>query len=927
MFLLDEGELYSIYYVINESVSLCFDEYVDMPLVVNVSDVYIDCNGSTLLGNGTGIGVYPYNVSNFRLENCTIENYAMGVLAYFVDESNIHNVSISYGEIDESEFIIAGILNYNTSATVFSEINLNYLSNQSVPLFSYISTDNTFTNISSYSASGIGVLVYFGLNNTFENIISITETDALFDFTAGAFSLLGSFNSTFINVTGESDFVGLVLEESTGNNFTDSVFIGRGDIVMGGEVCSNNFTNVNGTDDRPILFYNGAQNLDSIEASAIILCNADYSNLTDSYINNSGIWLFNTSYSNINNSDSLAWYVSIFVDENSSYNNISNMTLSTEMYETVVIEGANNRLINSSLTSFDEWAVIYNLGINSSFLHNNITGALWVEDYSDTSDYNDSTSGNRYYFANGTGSWELFEIFDLNDDNWADVGRDYPFRHETLGDYWIGNGTDWHPWTDVEPSGVYCGYEVDSDISLDANLSCFADSGLNVIADNITIDCQGYSITGDNAGIGINIRGFNNTEIINCEIENFVYGIYADDANNTFISDSYIHNNSCDGIYFYSPDVGIYLDLTVVDTILENNDGVCDDDTGIMNSFSNLDLWNSQFINNGDYGINYDGEESLTIWTIDEYALCRNNAISFRGELVFDGGYLELDNCTLSIENPETNITSEWDIDGNYTDIILGIEVEENETETFELPNSDLEIDLTANETYNFSISVRLLNSTEVNDTNPDLPIGKVPFKGITIEVKDTAYLSWAIIRVYYNPTELNDLNIDEDSLRMYYFNETSDEWELVIQQGIIKVNPRHVWGNVTHFSTYALFGEETEEDGGSPGGSSYTGGGARPVGQSPITTEEEELQIDEEELEEEIIVPEKPSEEIPDEKPIDTTKPYVPPTIEETPEEKPVISSLIIGIVLFVIIVFILFIAYRKRQIKKNPLKGKRLV
>jgi hypothetical protein len=63
--------------------------------------------------------------------------------------------------------------------------------------------------------------------------------------------------------------------------------------------------------------------------------------------------------------------------------------------------------------------------------------------------YNDSTTGNIYYFQNGTPSWNVFSIFDTNGDNYADTStaNQLPFNSTSVGNNWSGDGNDWHPYT------------------------------------------------------------------------------------------------------------------------------------------------------------------------------------------------------------------------------------------------------------------------------------------------------------------------------------------------------------------------------------------------------------------------------------------------------------------------------------------------
>ena len=75
----------------------------------------------------------------------------------------------------------------------------------------------------------------------------------------------------------------------------------------------------------------------------------------------------------------------------------------------------------------------------------------------------------------------------------------------------------------------------------------------------------------------------------------------------------------------------------------------------------------------------------------------------------------------------------------------------------------------------------------------------------------------WLRIYMYYDPNELGDLN--ERSLRLRYFNETADApgWEYIPISGINHMG-NYVWGNISHFSVYALVAQPPV-DGGRDGG------------------------------------------------------------------------------------------------------------
>lgn len=144
--------------------------------------------------------------------------------------------------------------------------------------------------------------------------------------------------------------------------------------------------------------------------------------------------------------------------------------------------------------------------------------------------------------------------------------------------------------------------------------------GLEIGADNITLDCQGHVISGLNDAAGVLVSASSNNtydgvKIRNCVIQNFKYGIaastnFSEISNNTLQnnrynglnysgSDSVITNNIFrnhpgeDGIGGFGLKLGppIFVDLkrnTISNNIIENNDhGVSLEDDVINNTFRN----------------------------------------------------------------------------------------------------------------------------------------------------------------------------------------------------------------------------------------------------------------------------------------------------------------------------------------------------
>ncbi len=87
--------------------------------------------------------------------------------------------------------------------------------------------------------------------------------------------------------------------------------------------------------------------------------------------------------------------------------------------------------------------------------------------------------------------------------------------------------------------------------------------------------------------------------------------------------------------------------------------------------------------------------------------------------------------------------------------------------------------------------------------------------------------LSHAVIKIYYTDEEVAAANVVEDTLRMYFYNETSGSWEKYDSpRGGIDTLSNFVWANTTHFSTWGAFGSSAASSSSSGGGGGAGGGG-----------------------------------------------------------------------------------------------------
>jgi len=107
-----------------------------------------------------------------------------------------------------------------------------------------------------------------------------------------------------------------------------------------------------------------------------------------------------------------------------------------------------------------------------------------------------------------------------------------------------------------------------------------------------------------------------------------------------------------------------------------------------------------------------------------------------------------------------------------------------------------------------YATNQELVAATEANG------FGEVPlsvYLDITPNTALETTLESAVIRIFYTDTQLTALNIDENTLKIYYFNDQSSDpaqhvWEVLTDSSVDTTN-KYIWANVDHFSTYAAGG------------------------------------------------------------------------------------------------------------------------
>ena len=88
-----------------------------------------------------------------------------------------------------------------------------------------------------------------------------------------------------------------------------------------------------------------------------------------------------------------------------------------------------------------------------------------------------------------------------------------------------------------------CGDFITVNTTLTESLTC-SDLGLNITANNITLNCNGYTITGYHSGTGIYLSGVSGVTVKNCTVTGFQYGINVNGGSKNILLNNYVTSNS-----------------------------------------------------------------------------------------------------------------------------------------------------------------------------------------------------------------------------------------------------------------------------------------------------------------------------------------------------------------------------------------------
>ena len=770
------GERVADDYILTEDLNCSGDG-----LIVEESGVTLDCDGHSISGDGSGAGVYADGADSLVIKNCIIRDFQTGVElnniadAVILDNTITNNGVImdGFSGIHMTEVDNANILNNDISSNDYGVV-MESVANSEL-------TDNTFT-YNSYEA--------IHMENSHNNIISGGE--------------IGNNNQECCGGNG-----GIYLSASADNTISNAYMHNNRYAAIYADTDSDNIT-------------------------------ITQNNIDENCGGESGLYIYyadNAVITNNNITEGTGYGIEM---KYSSGAHIASNDISRNTYNGIYIYGDDDEDGETSDQS-DSISHIGHIGyiiednIISNNGHDNSYSGIEIYYEDDMKIKNNIVSDNSY---NGISLFESTnnEISGNTIERNAHYGIRIATNNEDVGSSNIISG---NTLTDNSDTAVRIGTEHNT---VSGNIiKCYNEFGpsgngiylysnwispeYNVFEDNTVNECY-YGFYSDSV---------TNFTISNDDYHDNIFGIYTNSGNEVTINDATLENN-CEGIYL-SETLAFITDSNFTENGIDDLD--CNTgDLGVpelaglfVDLSSEANLQNSNFVRNGaegNYAI-FDQEPRMVKWTITDTVECTDNNIQiYDGWIVPLGGEITGSNCSITIWNGSEHKLINFS-EGMQGYIELDVDTSGDDEATL---GSDLgfEIEIHTDESTG-SLSDNLI--VQFYNQNPGTANFALSAFNKWIEAIPSSdletNLDYMILRMNYTDSELTSSGLDESTLRLEYYNETSGSWELFDDPvGGVDTANNYVWARVNHFSVFGIFGSPTqsqESSGSAPSGGSGSGG------------------------------------------------------------------------------------------------------
>nr|QNO52644.1 hypothetical protein CKMLAADM_00009 [Methanosarcinales archaeon ANME-1 ERB6]QNO52689.1 hypothetical protein PKPCIMEP_00009 [Methanosarcinales archaeon ANME-1 ERB6] len=785
--------------------------------------ILYSCNNNivnnNIASNNSYNGICLFSSINNSIGNNIASNNSYGIyLSSSLNNTIKNNIANSNDRTGISLYELSTnntVINNTANSNFWDGIDIQDSCDYNKIIYNNVSS-NDFLGISLYSCS----------NN------EITGNYACSNNRAGITGLLCSNNTIKNNNASFNEYFGMILFSSDYNNIT------------GNYVCSNNDAGIS---------------IDSLCSNNTIKNNEASFN---KYI---GIMLVSNNYNTVTNNDLFSNLYGLFLMDLRYPNNITNNNASNNNLFGIAILNSTNQAISNNTANLNDRGIGLQESrdiklINNTAIANKISGFSLINSTNNTLLNNSASfntyegiflsNSNRNTIANNKVSFNYFGIslYSSNDNNITDNSAESNYYFEVLLHSSSGNDIVNNTWY-IQADIVY-GISLDVLEAITPSLQT-AEDGINasyyIVAENLgnspdTFDLNLSSIDKpdilsldkDSVFLGAGEMSINRT-ITEVDLTDEKTPLDEEISTNTTTTEleqlPQITNNvtlikpslktitlnvgdTKPGIYTVKVEIISRQDNTVkdaietrtivpgqVDPVLINSSKIAK--SAIINSSINHSIINISAITNSIISNSTITESiinnSEVVNTPSLNSIILEDAIVLSGNII--RGNITINEIKYDISN-ETRI-SELIIGSDSKDSnLVGIK---NKTLVINAKNTNTSFNISAEKDY-FAGSMSVQKSSIPPNGIPEFDnnVGGYVYANASDNLANST--GWLRIKVFYDPNELVGFN--ESSLQLRYFNETDTPgWENISISGI-NLTENYVWGNISHYSVFALIAQ-----------------------------------------------------------------------------------------------------------------------
>ncbi len=571
---------------------------------VVADNIYLDCRGYNITGNGTGAGINATGRKNIIVRNCNIKNFTAGINFTKTNYSDIITNNVSNNSLYGISFWSSNSSNITSNNVFNSSIGIA-LYNPLITVYDASSSNNTLSSNNVFNNTRSGIAVYSSYNNTIysNNVHQNGVTQG------GIYLYRAQDNDVSSNSIWNNSQQGIYLEQSSNNtvsanNVSNNSWSGIQSLSSHNNSLSSNRAFNNSwyglylvSSNNSTISSNNVFN--NTQAGVLLVSSHNNTFSSNSVFNNSqqGFYLSassNNSFSsnNVLNNSQGGFYLLLSHNSVLSLNNI----LNNSQYGIHVVNSNYASSSNDSIADNVQGGIYFSTSNHSKITNSSISGVPSGKYafYSASASWNNTALNNSFVYpskirndatSNLTIQWYI-RVYTTNTQGTSIAGVDVNVSDAygtkifsgstdssgltawaTLNDTTFGFSPKYYNVHSFNANHTLYGttirsFNITGTQQVNLTLGCGALSLNNTLSgnvtalgtcftfedDNLTLDCRGYTVIGNGSGSGVNATGRKNLVIKNCNFQNFTVGINFTKTNYSTILNNSVWNVSQVGI-------------------------------------------------------------------------------------------------------------------------------------------------------------------------------------------------------------------------------------------------------------------------------------------------------------------------------------------------------------------------------------------